>query len=133
MYVLSANVRVYAPRVDIAVGPFKIARGRDDRITAALLPERLQSLLVQLRPNPNPRCLLAIEVVYSGSSKHIMGDMLDPSALGLYGLVVGDEVMLPKIRRIGQYVERLAELEKSPELFANLVTLSTAKFDSLLV
>jgi hypothetical protein len=77
--------------------------------------------------------LLAIEVVSSGSSKHIMGDMLDPSALGLYGLVVGDEAMLPKIRRIGQYVERLAELEKSPELFANLVTLSTAKFDSLLV
>lgn len=130
---LSANISVYAPRVDIAVGPFNVGSGRVSSIVGTSLPERLQALFSTVLPNPNPRCLLAIEVVYSGSSKHIMGDMLNASALGLYGLVVGHEARMQKIRRIGQYVERLAQLEKAPPLFANLVSLSTAEFDALLV
>jgi hypothetical protein len=129
---LSRDRRVYAPRVDIAVGPFSITHGRDSRINKALLPEQLRRLVRHVRPNPNPRCLLAIEVVYSGTSKHIMGDMLNASALGLYALVVGRDDRMPKILRIGEYVTRLAQLDKSPELFANLVSLSTADFDSLL-
>jgi hypothetical protein len=39
---------------------------------------------------------------------------------------------MPKIRRIGQYLELLAQLEKLPWLFRNLVAVSTPEFDALL-
>lgn len=128
---LAADINCYAPRVDVAVGPFNTRPGRDPSISEALLPDRLRDLVMDRPPNPNPRCLLAIEVIYSGSSKHIMGDMLNAGALGLYGLVVGTEGLMPKILRIGLYLERLAQLEKSPWLFRNVVALSSAEFDAL--
>jgi hypothetical protein len=81
--------------------------------------------------NTNPRCLLAIEVVFSGSSKHIMGDTLNAGALGLYGLVVGTDKLMPKIKRIGKYLEILAALEKLPPMFRNVHALSTTEFEQL--
>jgi hypothetical protein len=128
---LAADIKRYAPRVDIAVGPFNTTPGPDQRITDALVPDRLRPLFHDRPPNPNPRCLLAIEVIYSGSSKHILGDILNAGALGLYGLVVGRDALMPKIRRIGQYLEVLAQLEKLPWLFRNVVALSTVEFDDL--
>ena len=128
---LAADINRYAPRVDIAVGPFNTTPGRDPRISPELLPEQIRPLFADRPPNPNPRCLLAIEVIYSGSSKHILGDMLNAGALGLYGLVVGRHSLMPKIRRIGLYLEVLAQLEKLPWLFRNVVALSTVEFDAL--
>jgi hypothetical protein len=61
-----------------------------------------------------------------------MGDMLNAGALGLYGLVVGDDRNMTKIQRIGRYLELLAELGKVPWLFRNVVSLSTADFDALI-
>jgi hypothetical protein len=52
--------------------------------------------------------------------------------LGLFGIVVGDEPVMPKIRRILRYLEVLAQLEKLPRLFQNVVVLSTVEFDALL-
>jgi hypothetical protein len=80
---LARDIKRYAPRVDIAVGPFNTTPGPDPRISEALVPDQLRALFNDRPPNPNPRCLLAIEVVYSGSSKHILGDMLNAGALGL--------------------------------------------------
>jgi len=131
---LRPDVRRYAPRVDIAIGPFNMTtRGCDPAIVDAAddLPRPFIELFRDLPPNPNPRCLLAVEVVFSGSSKHIMGDMLNAAALGFYGLVVGAEPMMPKINRIAQYVAVLARLEKLPVMFRNLVTVSTTEFDIL--
>jgi hypothetical protein len=130
---LAADINRYAPRVDIAVGPFNTAPGPDPRINGGLLPEGLRALFDDRPPNPNPRCLLAIEVIYSGSSKHILGDMLNAGALGLYGIVVGREALMPKIRRIGLYLEVLAQLEKLPWLFRNVVAVSTAELDAVFV
>jgi hypothetical protein len=76
----------YAPRVDIAIGPFNTTPGPDSQIDERLLPRRLRQLFSDRPRNPNPRCLLAIEIVFSGSPKHIMGDTLNAGALGLYGL-----------------------------------------------
>jgi hypothetical protein len=128
---LAQDVAVYAPRVDVAIGPFNMTPGRDPAIDDALLPVRLRELFDGRPSNPNPRCLLAIEVCYSGSSKHIMGDMLNAGALGLYGFVVGDERHMAKIQRIGRYLEVLAELGKVHWLFRNVVALSTVEFDAL--
>jgi hypothetical protein len=131
---LSYDSTVYAPRVDVAVGPFNTTPGDSDgAISEQLLPARLRDLFRERPHNPNPRCLLAIEVCYSGSSKHIMGDMLNAGALGLYGLVVGAEPNMAKIRRILRYLEVLADLDKVPWLFRNVVALSTTEFDRILV
>jgi hypothetical protein len=130
---LAPDVTVYAPRVDVAIGPFNTTPGPDLAINDALLPGRLRDVVDGRPSNPNPRCLLAIEICYSGSSKHIMGDMLNAGALGHYGFVVGDQRHMAKIRRIGRYVEVLADLGKMPPwLFRNVVPLSTHDFDELL-
>ena len=126
------EIHRYAPRVDVAVGPFNTTPGHDPRMTEALLPDRLRAIFKDRPPNRNARCLLAIEIIYSGSSKHIMGDTLNAGALGLYGLVVGRHELMPKIRRIGVYLELLAELEKLPRLFENVVALSTDELDGVL-
>lgn len=60
-----------------------------------------------------------------------MGDMLNAGALGLYGFVVGDARHMPKIHRIGRYLEVLAGLGKVQWLFRNVVALSTDEFDAL--
>ncbi len=127
------DVNRYAPRVDIAVGPFNTTRGKDSKITKSLLvPDKLRDLFKDLPPNKNPRCLLAIEVIYSGSSKHVLGDILNAGALGLHGLVIGSDTQMRKIRRIHQYLKMLADLEKLPWLFQNVVAMSTADFDDIL-
>lgn len=59
---LSADLNRYAPRVDIAVGPFNKTPGPDPIICETLLPPQLRELFADRTPNPNPRCLLAIEV-----------------------------------------------------------------------
>ena len=130
---LSPDVAVYAPRVDVAVGPFSIVPGRPEAIDEALIPLKIRSTFDGRPSNPNPRCLLAIEVCYSGSSKHIMGDMLNAGALGLFGFVVGGDARhMAKIQRIGRYLDVLAYLGKVPWLFRNVVAVSTAELDALL-
>lgn len=129
---LERDIHRYAPRVDIAIGPFNTTPGPDSEIDETLLPRSFRQLFRDRPPNPNPRCLLAIEVVFSGSSKHIMGDILNAGAHGLYGLVVGREARMRKIQRIGKYLQVLADLEKLPPMFRNVVALSTVEFDELL-
>jgi hypothetical protein len=116
------DLRRYAPRVDAAVGPFSTSRGKNPGIREALenVPSQLRARFDDRPSNPNPRCLLAIEVIYSGSSKHVLGDILNAGALGLYGLVVGQDTQMPKIRRIHRYLEMLGELENPPWLFRNV-------------
>jgi hypothetical protein len=128
---MARDIARYAPRVDVAVGPFNVTPGPDDRIVAELLPHEFHARFVGRPENPNPRCLLAIEVVFSGSSKHIMGDILNAGALGLYGIVIGTQSLMPKIQRISAYLRRLDDLEKLPPLFRNVVLLSTAEVDAL--
>ena len=89
------------------------------------------ALLNRLSTNANPRCSLAIEVVFSGSSKHILGDITNASMMGLYGLVVvkDEERILEKAKRIFEYVKRIIEVGKAPaNLFQNTRILSASEF-----
>lgn len=61
-----------------------------------------------------------------------MGDMLNAAALGLYGVVIGQDTQMAKIRRIQSYLETLAGLQKLPWLFRNVIALGTSEFDALL-
>jgi hypothetical protein len=124
---LRRDVQRYAPRVDLAVGPFNVAPGRAD-ITVEMLPPTLRHWFDGMRPNDNPRCLLAIEVVYSGSAKHMLGDLLNASALGLFGLVVCHESKLAKVKRNREYAIELASLGKIPTLFQNVRVVSFSAF-----
>jgi hypothetical protein len=49
-----------------------------------------------------------------------------------YGLVIGLDTQMPKIRRIHRYLRMLAELEKLPWLFQNVAAISTADFDGII-
>jgi hypothetical protein len=124
---LRPEIRRYAPRVDIALGPYNTTPGpgpiQEDQIWS-----RMRPWFRDLIGNPNPRCLIAIEVVYSGSAKHILGDILNASALGLYGLVVCKDEIQAKVMRNREYLRALAGVGKLPVLFQNVVVISVSEF-----
>ena len=124
----------YYPRTDIAVGPFSTSPGGNAEINLNAVHSTLREKLQELPShNPNPRCLLAIEVVFSGSSKHLLGDILNASVVGLYGIVVGSPTMITKIKRNREYLIKLAELKKMEYLpFQNVLVLDTDEFERLL-
>ena len=71
--------------------------------------------------NQNPRCMLAIELEYSTSSKHILGGITNASLLGHIAVIIGSSVSIPKVRRIHAYACRLREVEKAhDDMFANV-------------
>lgn len=103
---------VYAPRTDIAVGPFNSFVDLDigmDR-TAVMKDHPLVKKLERERKllwNNFARCFLAIEIVFSGSSKHMAGDILNASATGAIGFIVASDKEYKKVKRIHNYYYRL--------------------------
>jgi len=124
---LSRDALRYAPRVDIALGPFNTSPGHGDFSDDQMSPE-LRGWFEGLIPNPNPRCLVAVEVIFSGSAKHVLGDILNASVLGRYGLVVCHPSMLERARRNREYLASLATVGKLPELFQNVRVMSVDEF-----
>jgi hypothetical protein len=137
--------RSYAPRVDVAVGPFNKTVDSVERDVQNILEAAKHELVQEIIAtsysqneghfihHKNPRCLLAIEVEFSGSSKHILGDIANASMIGLVGVVVGSRKNIEKIERVGRYVRRLRTVKKAPpDLFANVAFLSTVQFLKLL-
>jgi hypothetical protein len=123
----------YSPRLDIAVGPFNVTRDRKSNDLAAIEEHAHHPFVRRLKDevgrqnhggfyfNPNPRCLLAIELEFSTSSKHILGGITNASLLGSIGLIVGPAKYIDKIRRISQYAARLRQVEKAhDDMFANI-------------
>lgn len=125
--VFTPDVRRYAPRADLAVGPYSISPGRVD-MSIESLPAKMRPWFESLASNENPRCLLAIEVVFSGSAKHMLGDLLNASALGLYGLVISHERVLAKVHRNREYASQLATVGKIPQLFQNVSVVTFSEF-----
>jgi hypothetical protein len=134
----------YAPRLDIAVGPFNITTENRYEDTEVIRSWNAQNLIneiitkgqqenVDWRYNNNPRCLLAIEIEYNGSSKHILGDYTNASMMGHIGIVVSSTKNYKKISRVGEYVKTLRQLEKAPaDLFCNTVLYREDEFEELL-
>jgi hypothetical protein len=134
----------YAPRLDLAIGPFNVSSEREANVQLILHHQR-HPLIVALRRevirqnhgsfyvNRNPRCLLAIELEYSTSSKHILGGITNASLLGYIGVIVGNARYIAKIRRIYEYACRLREVEKAHgDMFANVACFDEEEFFSLL-
>jgi hypothetical protein len=123
----------YSPRLDIAVGPFNVTRDQKNDDLAGIAHYGGDPLIRVLREevsrqnhggfyfNPNPRCLLAIELEYTTSSKHILGGITNASLLGAIGIMVGPAAYIDKIRRISHYAARLRQVEKAhDDMFANI-------------
>ncbi len=135
---------MYAPRLDIAVGPFNTTTQNKHFDTTAIRSFNGHPLIASIivkgqeenqnwQYNNNPRCLLAIEIEYSGSSKHILGDYTNASMMGHIGVVVSSAKNYEKISRVGEYVKTLRQLEKAPaDLFCNTVHYREDEFEAVL-
>lgn len=122
------GVRMYAPRVDVAVGPFSLSPGNSSPDIVTSFEDRCPKLLKERflynKMNSNPRCAIAIEVVFTGSAKRILGDIANASLMGLYGIVVASSAMKNKVEVVFDYIQRVKKLEKAPlELFGNVIIL----------
>lgn len=108
---------VYAPRIDIAVGPFNsygdldIGNDRTAVMKNHLLVERLNERY-EIAWNNLSRCFLAIEIVFSGSSKHIMGDFLNATSTGAIGIIVSRGKSHDKAKRMLGYLNRLEDFKR---------------------
>ncbi|MCF7820295.1 MAG: GNAT family N-acetyltransferase [Candidatus Pacebacteria bacterium] len=108
---------IYAPRTDVAVGPFNsfqnIKNGIDntEEMKNSLLFKRLNERY-NIVWNDMSRCALSIEVVFSGSSKHIMGDFLNATSIGAVGIIVCNEQTYSKARRMLNYLTKLEESKR---------------------
>jgi hypothetical protein len=134
----------YAPRLDLAVGPFNVSSEREANVelirrhqrhplVAALRGEVIRQNQGSFYFNRNPRCLLAIELEYSTSSKHILGGITNASLLGYIGVIVGNAKYIAKIRRIYEYACRVREVEKAhSDMFANVACFQEEEFFALL-
>lgn len=112
---------IYAPRLDIAVGLFNINRDNSEENKHEIFLNKrkplIKKLLDRIDPrflNKNPRCLLAIEVSFSGTSKHFMGDLINASMMGLIGIVITNDKNEKKISKISKYLTALQGVEKLP-------------------
>lgn len=115
--------------MDLAVAPFNTstdqapADAQKIRQAAALCPlvkrieERGKSNNCLFRKNcHNPRCLLAIEIEFTRTSKYMLGDSTNASLMGLIGLVIGRQETVTRLRELGQYMRRVVKVGKLPQV-----------------
>ncbi len=135
----------YLPRLDLAVGPFNVTPDRDgntEKIRAAAACGFIEEIVKiaahqngDFIQNKNPRCLLSIEVEFSGSSKLIMGDFTNAGMMGHVGLVIGPSEgdIMKRIICVQRYIQTLRHLGKAdPTLFMNVACLDEKVFWQIL-
>ena len=137
---------LYCPRLDVAVGPFNIQRNvYEDSLRITRVLDANRNLVKRLwraselkaftfdqfmhNKNKNPRCMLAIEIENSGSSKHMLGNIANVSILGSIGVVIPfNDKKLALCRRIKKYVTFATEVEKIKDVFKNVLIIKKDKF-----
>ncbi len=144
--------QIYAPVVDIAVGPFAIEGRYGPRYTELLEETReFIEMLIERHNrnvedaedrtsldrimyfNENARCLLCIEVEDSGSKKHCLGDLVNASALGRIGVLVArSEKAFNAFLRQRVYLRYLAGVGKNTFRTDNALVLTAEQFDECL-
>jgi hypothetical protein len=149
---LGEGRQMYAPIVDIAVGPFATRARYGPEYTALLNRTEpfIHSLILChnenfaddadhacfariLTFNDNARCLLCIEIEQSGSRKHCLGNLVNASSLGRVGLLVArTEKTLRTFIRQRIYLRFLAEVGKNTFRTDNALVLSEPQFNACL-
>lgn len=113
--------RVYAPRHDIAIGPFNsyvdldIGADRTKQMQLHPFTKRIYEDYLQDREtlsklwNSRSRCYLAIEIEFSGSSKQMLGSIVNASVSGSIGIVIVKKANINKAIRLCNYLMRLED------------------------
>jgi hypothetical protein len=131
----------YCPRLDIAVGPFNIDRKVDHNIQAINSAyNEHKGFLDDLKSkaaycgkgfgaNANPRCFMAVEIENRTTRKHRLGSILNASALGKVGIVVGwDEKVTESLVRIQGYMDFLWRHQKIAVQLQNAMIIDRSRF-----
>lgn len=137
---------VYAPRHDIAVGPFNsymdldIGTDKTKSMQSHPFTKKLIKGAFQHREtldkiwNSISRCYLAIEIEFSGSSKSILGSIVNASVSGSIGIVIANKDNLETADRICKYMMRLEGLERLEiNALRNLIVFGENQFLELLL
>ncbi len=125
----------YSPRVDIAVGPFDTVGGSKEILNAAEKDALTNFLKMHTADvNPHPNCLVAIEIGYTGSRKHRMGDVVNASLIGHTGIIVAkDERTQRSYLRIQEYMDYYNRHHASPfSLCANVLIMTVNELADML-
>lgn len=84
--------------------------------------------------NDNPRCFLTIEVENTTSVKHKLGSIINASALGKIGIVVGySEGAYKTLTRIRKYLDLLKSVGKISYSSDNVIIIKRRDFISELI
>ncbi len=133
---------LYAPRIDFAIGPFNItntveANTRSINAIYSNYEDFITRLkekdLVQTAPsfdqNRNPRCFMAIEIEKTTSRKHRLGSIVNVSALGKIGIVIGtDNKVSNSLVNLKNFLIKTDELGKSTVTVNNVIVLTKSDF-----
>lgn len=108
---------IYAPRPDIAVGPFNIEEGRNISEFEDVFHQQRnffnQLGISNFSFNKNPRCLIAIEIENSNKGKHMLGNIINASLLGKVGIIVTlREEFFNSAKNICNYLNGASERKK---------------------
>lgn len=113
----SDHKELYAPRLDVAVGPFNTRNNIKNKQDHTMVMKN-SPLVKRLNEqydivwNDLSKCFLAIEVIFSGDSKHIMGDFLNATSIGAIGIIVYRKDKGGKTRRILKYLDYLQSINR---------------------
>ena len=147
----SSHTQVYAPFLDIAVGPFNSFWDLDigNDLTEVMKTHPFTRRIVQeIRWDENDyinswnkfsRCYLAIEIEFSGkkhsnSLKHIFGSMINASVNGSIGIIITDSNTKNKVDRLFSYVLRLRQVSGIIiPIIDNLIRIEKDDFTSILM
>ena len=117
---------IYAPRPDIAIGPFNTEEGHNTfKIDDSFQENREFFDLLHVEDdtkNSNPRCLVAIEIENSNKGKHMLGNIINASVLGRIGIIVAlREEFYDEAVRVNNYLKGAFEKRKMGHNPSNLV------------
>lgn len=132
---------LYCPRIDFAVDPFNIDRNLDEnnrRISEKYFEyEPLFSILIQhsnipennLELNNNPRCFLTIEHENNVTRKHMIGTIINASAIGKVGIAIAAQNKTYRaLSRIKKYLDALVEFDKLDFFPKNVIIVNLNEF-----
>lgn len=132
---------LYCPRIDFAIGPFNIDGNIDDNNLSINQKydeyESLFHLLTRhgdmpnkkLEVNQNPRCFLTIEHENKVTRKHMIGTIINASAIGKVGIIIASQDKTYRaLSRIRKYLDAMVKFNKLDYTPENIIIIQFNEF-----